>query len=90
MQRQGGSERADLLQGDPSVVADDDVIEQVDAQKLARLVEPLRHPLVLDAGSGIAAGMVVRHDDRCAGGQYRIFVFSLILWVHSLRVKGAD
>jgi hypothetical protein len=34
--------------------------------------------------------MVVRHDDRCAGGQYRIFVFSLILWVHSLRVKGAD
>ncbi len=61
------SECADLLEGDPLVVADDDVIAQVDADELARLVEPLCHTLVLDTGRGIAAGVVVGDNQRGGG-----------------------
>src|SRR5690242_11638799 len=53
-----------LLQTNVSLVADDQVIEHVDVEKLARLRDLASHLYVLARGSRVAAPVVVDHDHR--------------------------
>jgi len=45
-------------------VADDDVVEHLDAEKLADAADALGDEFIVARGFGIAGGMVVGDDDR--------------------------
>ena len=48
-----------------TAVGDDEVVKKVDAHQLASLLHALRQTVVVTAGAGVAAGMVVAEgDDR--------------------------
>ncbi len=54
-----------------ALLAEDDVVEQLDVQQLARLAQLLGGVDVLGRGGRVAGGMVVHHDDRGAGARDR-------------------
>ncbi len=51
-------------EGDPALVADDEVVENLDAEDLARLAESAGDALIITGRFGIAGRVVVRDDDR--------------------------
>src|SRR5947209_11650529 len=55
----------------PHSLADNQMVEQLDLQQLARLNQSAGHLDILRAGLGCAAGVVVRDDDRGALEQDR-------------------
>src|SRR5579871_2009806 len=56
---------ASLFKADEvAFLAEDDMIQKVNAQDLASLMQPLRYSLVFRAGFWIAAGVVVSYQDR--------------------------
>ena len=63
MPRDASVDVAEVLDAGKVVAADDDVVEEVDAQQLAGPLEFARGPDVLWAGGGIARRVVVRHDE---------------------------
>ena len=64
-----------LLEGYEAVVADDDVVEELDAEELAALVKALGDAAVFRAGRGVAAGMVVGDDDSGGAGDNRVLEY---------------
>ena len=74
---------AALFEGDEAVVAEDDVVQQFDAEDLAGFRQPLRDAAIFGAGGRVAAGMVVGDDDGGGAGDDRIFVHKSILWNRS-------
>src|SRR6185437_112410 len=67
------SEQAQVLQAHIPAVADDDVVQELDAEDLARLFETAGDVEIVGAGSRIAGRMVVRDDDAGGGGRHGIF-----------------
>lgn len=51
------------------MVADDDVIQYPDAEKLRSLLQPAGDLQILPAGGGIAGGMVVNQDEGAGRGE---------------------
>src|SRR5262249_49605372 len=60
-----------LFQADKAVVADDDVVEQLDFQPPPRLAQLLGRLYIFRRGRRVARRMVVQHDDRRAGARDR-------------------
>src|SRR5207248_8795109 len=52
-----------FLQADEALLADDDVVDQLDVEHAPRLHELLRHLDVLRRRRGVAAGVVVAEDE---------------------------
>jgi len=56
---------ASLFEADKvAFLADDDMIQKVNAQDLASLMQPLRHAFIFRAGFWIAGRVIVSHQDR--------------------------
>jgi len=68
------SDQPALFEADEDAVADDDVVQQVNAHDLARLHQPLGHGHVLGGGRRIAGGVVVGDDEAGGGGDDGVFV----------------
>jgi len=58
-----GEAQATLAQADEALAADDDVVEDIDAEELASLHHLAGHLHVVLAGRGVAGGVVVHHDE---------------------------
>src|SRR5438093_1444596 len=84
----GWLEHAALLEGDEAVVAEDDVVEELNAEESAALVEAEGDAAVFGAGAGVAAGVVVDDDD--GGGAGDDGVFEHLARVDEAAVKDAD
>ena len=53
-----------FLEGAESIVSNDDMVEKLDAEKLAAFVKPSRDRSVFGTRSGIAGRMIVDRDHR--------------------------
>ena len=53
-----------LLEADEAALADDEVVQHLDVQQLARLDEHLGQAHVFGRRGGVAGGVVVNDDDR--------------------------
>src|SRR5260221_899527 len=58
-----------LLEADMALLAENDVVEQLDIQQLASLAQLLSRADVLRRGGRVARGMVVHDEDRGAGAR---------------------